>query len=362
MKADQNPAPHEGPFAEIDLAAICANFAMIHDATPGATVGAALKCNAYGLGLAPVARALFERKNCEEYFVVYAEEGIALREALNDANPIIYCFAGPSEETLPLYVRANLTPVLNSLENAKLWAARGNGAAAAVHIDTGMNRIGAPANEAAEIAAVNDLSISMVMSHLACSSDPAHPKNAQQRKMFVEAAQHFSGARLSLSASAGALMDKAYHFDLVRPGVALFGGSPFDKDDARIHTAVTLKAPVVQLRDLSPGETVGYGAAFTAARPTRIATVALGYGDGYPRISTPAGAAFLHGERAEIAGRVSMDFITLDVTNLKNPVELGDYAEFFGPNLRQIEVADAAARATYDLLTGLGGRIDRRYL
>ncbi|WP_375203890.1 alanine racemase [Hyphococcus sp.] len=356
-------APHEGPVAEIDLSALCANYAMIGNAAPSAKVGAAVKCNAYGLGLSPVARALFER-GCDEFFVVYAEEGAALRAALNDAAPRIYCFAGPSEDTLALYESAGLTPVINSLAQAQLWASRGN-QPAAVHIDTGMNRIGAPASEAAAIAASlkeAGLEVSVVMSHLACASDPAHPKNEEQRALFVEAAQHFPGARRSLAASAGALMDKAYQFDLVRPGIALYGGSPFDADDDRIRSVVTLKARVVQLRDLQPGETVGYGAAFTATALTRIASIALGYGDGYPRNTAPGGAAIVNGARSAIAGRVSMDFITLDVTGHKNPVKIGDYAEFFGPRLRLFEAAMATHRSPYDLLTGLGGRVDHRYL
>ncbi len=361
MSADMKPPVHEGPHVEIDVDAVCTNFAMICEAAPGAAVSAAVKCNAYGLGMEPIARALHEREKCSEFFVVYAEEGLGLREALGDAAPRIYCFAGPSETTLPLYERAGLTPVLNSLAQAELWAKRGAGPAA-VHIDTGMNRLGASMAEAAAIAAVKGLDVPLVMSHLACASDPAHPKNAEQRAKFIEIAQNFPGARLSLSASAGALMDKAYRFDLVRPGIALYGGSPFEQDDKRISAAVTLKAPVVQLRELKPGETVGYGAAFTAKSPTRIATVALGYGDGYPRNSAPAGAAFVNGGRAPIAGRVSMDFITLDVTGVKNPVKIGDYAEFFGPNLRLFDAAQATGRATYDLLTGLGGRVDRRYL
>lgn len=351
---------HEGPIAKIDLSAVCANFALMRDIAPGAGAAAVVKCDAYGLGLSPIARALFEREKCDEFFVVYACEGAALRAALNDAAPRIYCFAGPSEDTLPLYEQARLTPVINSLAQARLWKTRAKGAAV-VHIDTGMNRMGAPMSEAATIAKAG-LDVSMVMSHLACASNPAHAKNEDQRAKFIDAAQYFSGARLSLAASAGALMDKAFHFDLIRPGVALYGGSPLDVDDERIRAAATLKAPVVQLRDLAPGETVGYGATFAAARPTRIATVALGYGDGYPRNGAPAGAAFVNGALAPIAGRVSMDFITLDVTDAKNPVKIGDYAEFFGPNLRLFNAAANTGRAPYDLLTGLGGRVDRRYL
>ncbi|GJL92025.1 alanine racemase [Hyphococcus sp.] len=360
--AGASETTREGPWAEIDLGALCANYEMIADAAPGAEVAPAVKCDAYGLGVGPVARALAERNKCDAYFVVYAEEGAALRAALATAQAKIYCFAGPSQETLALHEQARLTPVLNSLEQAQLWAARSPGAEAAVHIDTGMNRLGAPMCAAGDIATVEGLNVTLVMSHLACGSNPAHAKNRTQRGMFINVAQDFPGARLSLGASAGALMGKDYQFDMVRPGIALYGGSPFDTDDARIKSVISLRAPVVQLRDLAPGETVGYGATFTAARPTRIATVALGYGDGYPRGLTGAGAAIVNGEHAPIVGRISMDFITLDVTDMKNPAKDDDYAEFFGPELRLHDVATASGRAAYDLLTGLGDRVDRRYL
>ncbi len=357
-----NKTPKEGPWVEIDLDALCSNAAMVRGAAPGAVIAPVVKCDAYGLGAGPVACALFEREKCEAFFVVYAEEGVQLRAALNDPAPVIYCFAGPSEETLALFESARLTPVLNSVEQARLWAARYPGSDAAVHIDTGMNRIGAPVSALAGIAAIAGLKVSLALSHLACGSDPAHPKNRAQREMFIDAAGRFPGAKLSLGASAGALMGRDYQFDLVRPGIALYGGSPFDNDDSRIRDVARLCAPVVQLRDLAPGETVGYGATFTAARPTRIATVALGYGDGYPRGSAASGAALVNGGRAAIAGRISMDFITLDVTDLKNPVKLNDIAVFFGQGLRLHEVAARSGRAVYDLLTGLGGRVDHRYL
>lgn len=353
---------HEGPWAEIALDALCANYDLIASAAPGVRLAPAVKCDAYGLGAGPVARALSDRSKCDAFFVVYAEEGAALRKALRNANAEIYCFAGPSAETVALFEQWALTPVLNSLEQAQLWAARAPGVKAAVHIDTGMNRVGAAMREASEIAKVAGLKTSLVMSHLACGSDPAHAKNKTQRQLFIETAQHFPGARLSLGASAGALMGKDYQFDMVRPGIALYGGSPFDADDLRIQSVVSLRAPVVQLRNLEPGETVGYGATFTAKRQTRIATVALGYGDGFPRGTTSAGQASFHGERAPIVGRISMDFITLDVTDLKNQPKISDYAEFFGRDLRLQEVAAATGRVAYDLLTGLGGRVDRRYL
>lgn len=354
--------PIQGPWVDISLDALCANYDMLCGAAAGAQMAPVVKCNAYGLGAGPVARALRDRKKVAEFFVIYPEEGAELRLAMNDAAPAIYCFAGPSEETLALFEQAALTPVLNTPEQAALWAARNPGAQAALHVDTGMNRLGAPLSSLADIAGLKGLNLTLVMSHLACASDPAHPKNAQQRDVFLEAAQRFPGARLSLGASAGALMGKDYHFDLLRPGIALYGGSPFDMDEPRIEPVAALRAPIVQIRTLAPGETVGYGADFTARRPTRIATVTLGYGDGYPRAGAERGAAIINGERAAIAGRISMDFITLDVTDLKKPAKAGDIAEFFGPAIRLFEAAQAADRVAYDLLTGLGGRVDRRYL
>lgn len=355
-------ATRQGPWVDIDLAALCANYAMIARAAPGAEVAAAVKCDAYGLGAGPVARALSEREGCRTFFVVYPEEGARLREALKDSAPEIYCFAGPSRETLPLFEQARLTAVINSLEQAQLWAGAKPGADTAVHADTGMNRLGAGADTLNAIAAVKGLNVTLVMSHLACASAPAHPKNREQREKFLEAAAHFPGARLSLSASAGALMGKDFQFDMVRAGIALYGGSPFDKDDLAIRPVAALRAPVLQVRSLAAGETVGYGATYAAASPVRIATIALGYGDGYPRAAMARGSAVIAGERAPIAGRVSMDFITLDVTALKNPVKVGDIAEFFGPALRLFEAAKAEERVAYDLLTGLGGRVDRRYV
>ena len=281
---------------------------------------------------------------------------------MGEGETAIYCFAGPSQATLPLFEAARLTPVLNSLEQARIWAARNPGARAALHVDTGMNRLGASASSLSDIAALSGLNIALVMSHLACSSTPAHAKNAEQRARFIEAAQHFPGAKLSLAASAGALMGKDYHFDIIRPGVAIYGGSPFAEDDARIAQVAALRAPVLQIRDLEAGESVGYDATFVAARRSRIATVGIGYGDGYPRAGSGRGAALIGGQRAPVVGRVSMDFVTLDVTDLKKPAEVNDMAEFFGPDLRLFEAAAAAGRIPYDLLTGLGGRVDRRYV
>lgn len=354
--------PLQGPWVDIDLGALCANYVMLRDSAPNAHTAAVVKCDGYGLGLEPVARALSEQEKCRIFFVVYAEEGATLRKALGGNDAEIYALAGPAPETMPLFESAQVIPVINTMEQARLWASRCPGAPAAVHVDTGMNRIGVCMSDAGDIAKIKNLNVTMIMSHLACASDPAHPLNQAQRTAFQEAAQHFPGAKLSLAASGGALTSPDFHFDLLRPGIALYGGSPFADADERIKPVAALRAPVVQMRDLAPGQTVGYDATFVAPGPTRIATIALGYGDGYPRASGPARYAFINDERAPIAGRVSMDFITLDVTKLRNPPKVGDVAELYGPNLPIHDVAKTSGRIAYDLLTGLGGRVNRRYL
>ncbi len=362
MDLEQPSAEHAArPWVDIDLAALCANYAMIRAQAPAAETAAVVKCNAYGLGMEPVATALAEREKCRTFFVAYAQEGAALRNLLNSADAKIYVFNGPTAETTPLYERAALTPVLNSLEQAKTWVRLRPGAPAALHIDTGMNRLGAPASEITEIAALQGLSIELTMSHLACSSDPANPMNDAQREKFLELAAAFPNARKSLAASGGTLIDARFHFDLVRPGIALYGGSPFDVDDVRIKPVARLCAPVIQVRTIAAGEAVGYSATFAARTQTRIATVALGYGDGIPRAGSGRAEAFIAGGRARIAGRVSMDLISLDLAGLTPDVQAGDYAVFFGEEVSLFEAAAACGTFPYEMLTGLGRRIERRY-
>ena len=353
-----------GPTVDISLDAVCANFRLIRSAAPKAAVGAVLKCDAYGLGMAALGRALASREGCSTFFVAYPHEGAALRTALADSvsDATIYVFNGPDAASLDQFIQHRLTPVLNSAGQAALWAGAAAGAPAALHVDTGMNRLGAPPGEIAGIAAMADLNIDVVMSHLACSSTPDHPMNARQRRDFLGIADAFPHARRSLSASGGALMDPAYHFDLVRPGVALVGASPFDADDPRIAPVATLSAPVVQLRDVAAGDAVGYGGMFVATRPTRLACVALGYGDGLPRAASPKARAWFDGGTAPVAGRISMDLTVLDVTDMKNVVTIGSRMEFWGSNIRLHEAAETCGTISYELLTGLGGRVIRRYV
>jgi alanine racemase len=352
-----------GPTVDIDLDALCANFRTLRAAAPSAECAPVVKCNGYGLGAGALARALAEREGARSFFVTYAQEGMRLREALAAIGgaAVIYVFNGPQEATLDVFRSARLTPVLNSIEQARLWA-RSSSAEAALHVDTGMNRFGAPRSELAEIARIKGLAVSLVMSHLACASEAGNPMNSRQRALFLEAAASFPNARKSLSASGGALAGPEFHFDLIRPGVALYGASPLDRPDKRLQPVATLTAPVVQLREAGKGDACGYGATRTFDGPVRLATIALGYGDGFLRGASGRSAAWLGGALCPVAGRVSMDLVVLDVSKTPQPVAIGDRAEFFGRRRPIEDAAAAAGTIPYELLTALGARVRRRYL
>lgn len=358
------------PRLDIDLAAICANYRRLANAAPGAAAAAVVKCDAYGLGAAAVARALFQHEGCRTFFVAYSEEGAALRAAIGpDAEILI--FNGPFPEFIDAYRAHRLTPVINTLDQARLWAREMASAPTAIHIDTGMHRLGLPPAEIGALQEIDRLNVALVTSHLACASEPAHAMNARQRQAFDDIARQFPAARKSLSSSGGALIGGAFSYDLVRLGVGLYGVNPLDAGASPVAPVASLTAPVIQTHQIKAGETVGYGASFTARRDGVLATVSLGYGDGYPRAASGRGRAFLGGRLVPIAGRVSMDLIVLDATDLEKPPAVGDRAEFFGLNLSVDDAASACGTIGYELLTGvgglsrprrgLGGRVERRY-
>ena len=361
----------QNPTLEIDLAALCANYRRLAAACPGAEAAAVVKCDAYGLGAAAVGRVLAEKENCRTFFVAYSEEGAALRGAVG-AGPEIFVFNGPFAETLPAYRTHRLTPVLNSLDQARLWARSMDGAPAAAHVDTGMHRLGMPPADVGALRGIERLNISVVMSHLACASDPAHPMNERQRAAFAAIASSFPTARKSLSSSGGALIGAAFGFDLLRLGVGIYGVSPQDAGASGLAPVARLTAPVIQVHDIREGESVGYGATFAAPSAMTLATVSLGYGDGYPRAGSNRAQAHLGGALCPIVGRVSMDLIVLDATAVKARPAPGDRAEFFGPSLPIEDAANACGTIGYELLTGigglarprrgLGGRVERRYV
>ena len=362
----------------VDLDALRANYRLLRERAGGAEVAGVVKANAYGFGIEHVAPALWA-EDCSVFFVALPQEGAALRAVLPEAY--IYVLAGLFENgSADIYHEFGLLPVVNSPIELSIWEAHGwDGDVprpCAIHVDTGMNRLGLSPEEAVAFAADNALTGAvtplLVMSHLACADEPAHPLTIRQRDAFQEVRRAFPQADASLSNSAGTWLGHEFAFDLVRPGIALYGGNPVAGRDA-MHTVATADARIIQLREAKAGETVSYGAAQELSRDTRIAVVAAGYADGYHRSSSGAGvplrgaiadggAGFLHGCRLPVLGRITMDLTMFDVTDLGDKVTHGDWIELFGPNIPIDEAASAAGTIAYELLTSLGDRYDRRYL
>lgn len=334
----------------IDLGAITRNWQALARMAGSAETGAVVKANAYGLGLAPVASAL-ANAGARQFFVAVAEEGAALRSILGP-DPDIHVFGGHMAGDAALLDAAGLIPLLNSPEQVTRHLGALPDAAYGVQLDTGMNRLGLEPDDWAAIR--GNLAPVLVMSHLACADEPDHPQNAAQLRTFKEMTEGVAGPR-SLGATGGTLLGPDYHFDMVRPGIGTYGGLPFEAAEP----VVRLSLPVIQTREIAPGETVGYGASFTADTPRRIATVSSGYADGLIRAMT-GHAALWHGQTAcPLAGRVSMDLMGVDVTDLPEPP---DHLDILGAHQTIDDLANAAGTIGYEILTSLGDRYDRTYL
>ena len=335
----------------IDLNAIVANWRAL-DAMTACETAAVVKADGYGLGAAEVAGAL-AWAGARQFFVALAEEGAALRRALGP-GPTISVFSGHMAGDTDLIRAHALVPMLNSVEQMARHLETLPEAAFGVQLDTGMNRLGM---EPAEWAAVRDLAPgrtpALILSHLACADAPDHPMNARQLQLFAEITAE-AGVPRSLAATGGILLGEPYHFDLTRPGIGLYGGLPFI--DA--HPVVALDLPVIQIRDVVPGETVGYGNTWSAARPSRIATVAAGYADGLIRAIGRGARVFAGDVPCPVVGRVSMDLITVDVTDLPEPPEA---LSILGRHQSVDTLAEAAGTIGYEILTSLGRRYSRSY-
>ena len=357
----------------IDLGALVANWQRLREISQKAECAAVVKADAYGLGMEQAASAL-SRAGCKTFFVATIAEAVSLRAILPDAT--IYVLGGLLADTAPLFQRHNLRPVLNSEIEVREWAdycaASGNTLPAAIHIDSGMNRLGLSASEVEALASVPSLwkifELSLIMSHLACADEAGHPKNERQRKLFDALRAKLPGAPASLANSAGILLGKQHHYDMVRPGIAIYGGRAQQGGDNPFRPAVTLFGRILQVRDVMTGETVGYGATRMLKHPTRIAVVAAGYADGIFRaLSTKDDreglSVFIGGHAAPILGRVSMDLITVDVTSIPEDVACrGGWIELIGPNVTPQDMAHHAGTIDYEILTNLGTRALRRYI
>lgn len=333
----------------IDLDAIAANWRALA-AMGEAEAGAVVKADAYGLGAARVAAAL-AAAGARSFFVALAEEGAELRRTLGP-SPDIFVFSGHMDGDSAAIRDAALIPLLNAPEQARRHRAALPGHPFGVQLDTGMNRLGM---EEAEWQALAPTLLAekprLLMSHLACADEPDRPMNAAQLGAFRRMTDGAGVAR-SLAATGGILLGRDYHFDLTRPGIGLYGGQPF----AAAHPVVTLSLPVIQIRDVAPGETVGYGNTWTAPRPSRVATLAAGYADGLIRAMTGRARVFAGATPCPLVGRVSMDMTGADVTHLAKPPEALD---ILCPAQGVDTLAEAAGTIGYEILTALGPRYAR---
>ncbi|WP_306028812.1 alanine racemase [Stappia sp. MMSF_3263] len=360
------PQPGDNGRITIDLGALAGNWkALSARLADGTECGAAVKADCYGLGDAPCMSALWQA-GCRTFFVATPQEGARLRALLPEAY--VYILNGLYPGDADYYAAHELRPCLGSPDEVAEWRAAGAPGPAALHVDTGISRLGLSAGEAAEVAADGLPGLSLVMSHLACADTPNAPSNAGQLARFREIAALFPGVARSLANSAGIFLGPDFHFDLARPGIALYGGQPSNDAASRLAPVVTLEARILQTHALARGETIGYGAAWTAPVDMRVAMVAAGYADGYLRSAgssdaRPGADAWLAGYRLPALGRVSMDMTAFDISALPEGLaERGAFIELFGPNIGVDEVAAAAGTIGYELLTSLGHRFTRRHV
>ncbi|MAI91946.1 alanine racemase [Ponticaulis sp.] len=348
----------ETPRAEINLATIEANYLALKSFAASAETSAVVKADAYGHGAAQVAARL-QTAGCTTFFVAYPHEGVAVRDAIGPGSDI-FILHGPTAADISLFSSAALIPVCNSVEQLELWLRAGIKMGYALHFDTGMNRLGIRPESLTDILQLTgDKSPLLVMSHLACADAPGHEMNASQLERFKSIAAHFPDSKKSLSATAGIYLGSDYHFDLVRLGIGIYGGGPARPPEVRTRPALKLTAPILSVFDVKEGETTGYGASFTARRPTQLATVALGYADGYLRSASNYGFGILDGTPCPVVGRISMDMTTVDISDLPERPELQTHIEFIGPHAGLEIQAEALGTLDYELTSRLGGRISR---
>ncbi len=355
----------------VRLGAIAANYRTFRTLSGRAAVAGVVKADGYGCGAAAAAKTLL-KEGCDTFFVARLSEGVALRPVVGN-GPRIFVLDGAQADGIPALIAHRLTPVLNSLAEIEIWNEAARDARttfdAAIHIDTGMNRLGLPSEEVSILAGVSNtrlahINLVLLMSHLACADDAGNDVNREQFARFKSVLARLPPAPASFASSGGVLLGKDYVFDMVRPGIGLYGGNPQVASKPNpFQTVAVMTGKILQLRRVDSGGSVGYGATFRIGRDTTLATVALGYADGLMRALSNNGSGAIAGVRAPVAGRVSMDLVTLDVTDVPQAaLQVGADVEFFGDTISLEEAAATASTANYELLTSLGARVPRHYV
>jgi alanine racemase len=366
IPAETSDQTETGGTLTIDLAAIAANWRALSHQALTVECAAVVKANAYGLGIEPVTTTL-AAAGCKTFFVADLAEARRVRARARNAT--IYVLNGSTSENSPAFVEINARPVVSSMTELAEWDAfvAGSGwrGGAALQVDTGMNRLGISPDEAAALAPRTQTEhhgIALLMSHLACADIADHPLTAAQIKLFRDLRALYGGIPASLANSSGIFLGDAALYDLVRPGAALYGVNPTPGKPNPMQSVVTLSARILQIHGVAEGQTVGYGATWTAKRASRIAVVAVGYADGLLRAasasdSAPGGSAIIAGKPCPFAGRVSMDLVCVDVTDLPDgAVHRGDQATLIGANISVDDFAATAGTIGYEVLTRLGTR------
>lgn len=355
-----------GAILTIDLGAVRENYRILKSMLGGARCAGVVKANGYGLGAVEVARALC-LEGCDTFFVAHLSEALELRADIG-AEPAIYVLNGLAPGSEASAADAEVTPVLNSLEQLAAWRRTAHALEArlpaALQVDSGMSRMGMSPSEVDAIAAdpelLNGIDVTLVMSHLACADEPDNPANEQQRLAFDALRSRLPDAPASFANSSGVFLGKAFHYDLARPGVALYGINPTPGQANPMKPVVRLDVKVIQTREIGDGVGIGYGFSARARQAMRLATIALGYADGWHRRA--AGAAWFKEAKLPFAGRVSMDSIILDASALPHgELQSGDLVELIGPHQDVDAVAAYGHTIGYEILTGFGRRFHRVY-
>lgn len=371
-RADSFTFDHAPARLTIDLGAIVANWRAVAELCGKAKTSAVVKANAYGLGAAEAGRAL-AFAGCRDFFVATPAEGAHLRRTLADAR--IFVLSGVWNGVERDIFDSNLVPVIGSLEQLAFFRSCARSHPYALYVDTGMNRLGLTVEEAATLAGDHaGPKPELVVSHLVCSDRPDHPMNHKQLESFQIVARLFEGIESSLSSSGGIFLGPDYHFDLTRPGIALYGGEAISDRANPMQPVAKAEARILQIRTVRKGDAASYGASHVFDRDSRVAIVGAGYADGWHRSMSGAGVVarqdgsagafgFVAGQRVPIVGRITMDLTMFDVGAIpENRIRTGDYIELFGNDIRLDDAARAAGTIGYELLTSLGERYVRRYI
>ena len=354
---------------EIDLKSICHNFKKIKKkVSKNCIVAATVKANAYGLGVEQVSKSLIKHK-CRNFFVATLMEGIELRSYNKSIN--IYILNGLDSGKCSIYKKYKLTPVLNSIKQIREYEIYQSkikkSMNAIIHFDTGMSRLGLDEDETKKLInnkknILKKTNIRYIMSHLACGDEPKNKKNNEQLKIFREISKSFKNIKMTLANSAGVLLGKNFHFDMVRPGISIYGGNAQKNEKNSYRNVIKLTAKLIQIRQIKKGSTVGYGATYKAKQKMIIGTISLGYADGLNRLFSNNMKCYYKKKEINLIGRVSMDLVTLDLSRFqKKDIQINNRIEIINDQNNINQICVNIGTIPYEVLTNLGHRYSRKY-